>query len=191
MAFSVANDYLSAALPAVCTYVVADRNLRVKNRLTARSSCIPPRRRVFLRVRVVGAHRLEACKRLGLAEIDANVVTLDDLDRQIAECDGNLCATTLTKAERALFTKRRKDAYEAKYPETKHGANQHTRSPQVEDSSIPERFTLDTARKTGVSEQTVQRDAERGEKVIDAAIDVIRGTVPDVAFNESAISPQT
>jgi ParB family transcriptional regulator, chromosome partitioning protein len=128
---------------------------------------------------VAGAHRLEASKRLGLVDIAAHVVDLEELERQIAECDENLCASILTKAERALFTKRRKDAYEALHPETKHGANQHTRSPKVEDSSNVDRFTLDTAKKTGRSEQSVQRDAERGGRIDARALALVTGTKLD------------
>jgi len=123
---------------------------------------------------VAGAHRLEACKRLGLVEIDAHVVALSELERQIAECDENLCATTLTKSERALFTKRRKQAYEALHPETKHGGDRASR--QVGDLKEADRFTADTAAKTGQSERAVQRDAERGEKVIPEVLEMIKGT---------------
>ena len=49
-----------------------------------------------------------------------------------------------TPAELAMFTAKRKEAYEAKHPETRHGENQHSRSRQVGDSSPP-RFTADTA----------------------------------------------
>src|SRR3954471_17958861 len=62
---------------------------------------------------VAGAHRLEACKRLGHTEIAAIVVDLPDLKRQLAEVDENLAGPTLTTTERALFTKRRKEIYEA------------------------------------------------------------------------------
>lgn len=124
---------------------------------------------------VAGAHRLEACKRLGLVEVDANVVTLDDLDRQIAECDENLCASSLSKSERAIFTKRRKDAYEAKHPETKNGiigAMARHAPASLADAS----FTADTAAKTGQSERAVQRDAERGTKISERALDMVRKT---------------
>ena len=63
-------------------------------------------------------------------------------------------------SERALFTQRRKEAYEALHPETKHGENQHTRSRQVGDNHAG-RFTADTAARTGQSERSVQRDAAR------------------------------
>jgi ParB family chromosome partitioning protein len=92
-----------------------------------------------------------------------HVVTLGELQRQIAECDENLCGTTLTKAERALFTERRKQAYEALHPETRHGVNQHSSSRQLGDSSS--RFTADTAARTGQSERAVQRDATRGQRI--------------------------
>lgn len=125
---------------------------------------------------IAGAHRLEACRRLGLAEIPAHVVELGELERQIAECDENLCGTKLTPSEKALFTKRRKQAYEALHPETRNGENQHTRVRQFGEGSTAERFTADTAAKTGESERVVQRNAERGERISQEALEVIRGT---------------
>lgn len=123
---------------------------------------------------IAGLHRKTAYERLGLAEIEANVLDLPDLERQIAECDENLCAPQLTPADRAMFTKRRKEAYEALHPETRHGANQHTRSSQVAKS-----YADDQAEKTGVHANTVRRDAERGERVIPEVMDMIRGTKLD------------
>lgn len=75
----------------------------------------------------------------------------------MSECDENLCASSLTPAERAMFTARRKEAYEALHPETKNGANQHTRVRQVGEGSEADRFTADTAAKTGESERTAGR----------------------------------
>jgi len=132
---------------------------------------------------VAGAHRLEAVTRLGLVDIAANVVTLSDLECQIAECDENLCGTTLSKAERAIFVKRRKDAYEALHPETKAtsegggGRNNATRRQLGDD--IADRFTADTAAKTGQSERAVQRDAERGSKISEKALSLIKGSKLD------------
>lgn len=128
---------------------------------------------------VAGLHRKTACERLGLVEIEANVLDLNDLECQIAECDENLCAPQLSPSERARFTKRRKEAYEALHPEAKHGANQHTRGD--ENFSYPS-FAEDTAAKTGVTARLVQLNAERGEKVSDKAIDLIRGTKLDTAM---------
>lgn len=69
----------------------------------------------------------------------------------------------LTPAERATFTRRRKEAYEALHPETRHGGDRKS-SRQLGDLN-DDRFTADTAARTGQSERAVQRDAERGEKV--------------------------
>ncbi|OZB28217.1 hypothetical protein [Acidiphilium sp. 34-64-41] len=82
-------------------------------------------------------------------------------------------ATRTGQSERALFTQRRKEAYEALHPETRHGANQHTRSPQNEDSKS---FADDTALRTGQSRQTIERDAHRGSKISDEALAAVKGT---------------
>lgn len=130
---------------------------------------------------VAGAHRLEAVRRLGLVEIEAQVVDLGELERQIAECDENLCGTMLSPAERALFTERRKEAYEALHPETMHGATGKGRakSHQVEDSNPAPRFTADTATRTGKSEAAIQRDASRGRNIEPAALAMVKGTSLD------------
>lgn len=121
---------------------------------------------------IAGLHRKTACERLGLAEIEAQVLDLSDLQRQIAECDENLCSTVLSASDRARFTKRRKEAYEALHPEAKNGTNQHTAG------SAPS-FADDQAQKTGAAPRTVRLDAERGEKVDDDALAIVRGTELD------------
>lgn len=128
---------------------------------------------------VAGAHRKVACERLGLAEIEANVVTLSELQRQIAECDENLRGPQLGKADLALFTRRRKEAYEALHPEAKAQTRQGHIRQGAADANLAPAFTADTAAKTGRSERAIQRDAERGEKVIDEVLDLIRGTKLD------------
>jgi hypothetical protein len=56
------------------------------------------------------------------------------------------------------------EAYGALHPETKNGAigNGREKVRQVGEAT-PERFTADTAKKTGQSERAVQGDAARGE----------------------------
>lgn len=123
---------------------------------------------------VAGLHRKTACERLGLVEIDANILDLSDLECQIAECDENLCAPQLSPSERARFTARRKDAYEALHPETRqHVAGGLARQETASDNLS---FAAATAEATGRDQRTIQRDAERGEKVCVEALDLIRGT---------------
>lgn len=126
---------------------------------------------------VAGLHRLEACKSLGLAEIDVRVVSLDEIDRGLWECDENLARAELSDAARARFTARRKELYEIKHPETRHGGERPSR--QLGDLPQPDRFTADTATKTGKSERSVQRDARRGEKIADDVLEELEGTEHD------------
>lgn len=68
----------------------------------------------------------------------------------------------------------RKAIYLELHPETGHGGDR--KSDQVENFATRS-FAKETAEKTGTSDRLVRLNAERGEKVIDAAIDLIRGTV--------------
>jgi ParB family chromosome partitioning protein len=133
---------------------------------------------------VAGAHRLEACKSLGWQEVPAQVVDLDDDDRIIAECDENLCGSRLTPAEKAEFTRARKEAYLRKHPETAAGvaqANGMNRKlgNNVADNLSATSFDNDQAEKTGVDPRTVRRNADRGEKITPAALAMVKGTKLD------------
>ncbi len=72
-------------------------------------------------VLVAGLHRKLACEALGWTTISALVVTLSQLDAELAEIDENLCRTQLTVLERSEQTVRRKQIYEARHPQAKHG----------------------------------------------------------------------
>jgi ParB-like chromosome segregation protein Spo0J len=139
---------------------------------------------------VAGLHRMEACKRLGHTEIAVHVVSLGDLERQIAECDENLCGTKLTPAERAMFTRRRKEAYEALHPETRNGAKGNGREElsQLEKAT----FSEDTAAKTGQGRSTIARDAARGSRIDDDVLADIQGTDLDkgTVLDDLAATPR-
>jgi ParB-like chromosome segregation protein Spo0J len=128
---------------------------------------------------IAGAHRLAACKSLGLADITAALVADDDLHAELAMIDENLCRAELTPSERAQHTARRKAIYLELHPETAHGAN--LEGAGVAKLSAPETpaFAAATAAATGQSERAVRRDAERGEKVFDGAFALIKGTALD------------
>lgn len=128
---------------------------------------------------IAGAHRLSAVKQLGLADISAIVVTDDDLHAELAMIDENLCRAELSPADRAKQTARRKAIYLELHPETANGGDRRSTTSQTLRTDAAPRFTEETAKVTGQSERLVQLNAERGEKVIDAALDIIRGTVLD------------
>lgn len=117
---------------------------------------------------VAGYHRLEACKALGWTKIDVNVVNLEDLDVELAEIDENLIRYDLTELEKSQHLKRRKEIYEARHPETKHGGDRRSekaKSSRQDGESKKKRFTQDTKEKTALSERTVQRAISRAEKI--------------------------
>ena len=128
---------------------------------------------------MAGVHRVEACRLLGLAEVDAIVENIGELFAELTMIDENLCRSDLGPSDRARQTARRKQIYEEIHPETVHGATGggHDQSRQVGDSAP--RFTEDTAQASGKSERTVQRDAERGEKISPDVLELVRGTELD------------
>lgn len=94
--------------------------------------------------------------------------------------DENLCRAELSPAERAQQTARRKAIYEELHPETKNGGDKRSTSSQsLRAESEAERFTLDAAKAIGRSERAVQLDVERGEKVCDEAMALVRHTALD------------
>jgi len=125
---------------------------------------------------IAGAHRLGAAKRLGWKKVACEVVAHDDLRAELAMIDENLCRAELTPVDRARQTARRKAIYEELHPETQHGGDR--KSDQVAKLATRS-FSEDQASVTGVSERAVQRDAERGKKIADEALDLIRGTPLD------------
>lgn len=125
-----------------------------------------------------GAHRLEAARQMGWNDIPAYVRDESKLDAELWEIDENLARSELSAADRAVFTFRRKELYLLKYPETQHGGDRKS-SRQLGD--LIERverksFVAATAELTGKTERSIQRDAERGEKICDAALRLLRGT---------------
>lgn len=127
---------------------------------------------------IAGAHRLAACKSLGLVEVACEVVTDDDLHAELAMIDENLCRAELTPVDRARQTARRKAIYEELHRETKHGGNTGGPSGQFVHTDT-ESFTENTAKAIGKDQRTVRRDAERGGKVIEEVLDMIQGTKLD------------
>ncbi len=67
---------------------------------------------------VAGHHRVAAARALGWTEIDAVVVQADSqLEAELIEIDENLCRSELSVAQRAHYSKRRKEIWEALHPE--------------------------------------------------------------------------
>jgi ParB family transcriptional regulator, chromosome partitioning protein len=115
------------------------------------------------------------------------------LHAELAEIDENLIREELTALQQAVQLARRKEIYEAlpENQQVKHGkhnnrGNQYTgkkvESPHRADFPQPERFTKDTAKKTGKPERTIQRKAKIG-KTLTSVADKLKGTVVEVLLS--------
>lgn len=107
----------------------------------------------------------------------------------LAEIDKNLIRRDLTPAQRAKLVSKRKAAYEAVYPETKHGRSPVGRGGKKEAANLAPSFVKDTANRTGKPERTIQRDATRA-KALGADLDRVAATTPWPPFGPHG-APQT
>lgn len=113
---------------------------------------------------VAGAHRLTAAEQLRWKEIEC--VVLDDCsadEAELVEIDENLARASLSPAETAMHIGKRKEIYERQHPETKNGGDR--KSDRKNCDLKADRFTADTAKRTGKSERAVQVDAARAKRI--------------------------
>jgi ParB family chromosome partitioning protein len=109
---------------------------------------------------VSGAHRLEACKRLGLEKIPATVVSLDELHARLAEIDENLCRNDLSPLERAEHGAERERIIAAAELRAVSGGDGRPKKTPDTVSGVTKKTTADIGAELGVSGRTVQRDAK-------------------------------
>lgn len=157
-------------------------------------------------VLVAGRHRYAACLKLKHKTINCIVENEEspavEQWRALAEIDENLIRLNLTPAKRAKLVKRRKAAYEAVHPETKHGkapqktgkGNGKGKAPKTKDlksgSLVAPAFSDDTARTTGRSKSSVESDVTRANALGDD-LDRIEGTSLDKGTELDALAKLT
>lgn len=129
---------------------------------------------------VAGYHRYLACKSLGWKEIPTVTIHVDGLRVELAEIDENLIRNELSEIDRGENLVRRKEIYEALYPQTKHGAsggwhNNKGNKLETADSAVSS-FNKDTAAKTGISERVVFESIQIARDIAPAVKDIIRDT---------------
>lgn len=132
-------------------------------------------------VLITGFHRLEAFRRLGMKHIPAERVGDDVITNKLIELDENLMRENLSALEEAVAIARRKELYEARFPETKKGEAQGTgmrrsAGKYLSGNLSPRSFTEDTAEKLGVHIRTVERSAQIGRSLSEESIEALRGT---------------
>ena len=102
-----------------------------------------------------------------------------DRNAEPPEIDENLVRDELTALERAEQLKRRKEIYEARHPETKHGGAAGTAGGGKvarAKGEIISSFADDTAAKMSVTPRSVQQDVQIAERIAAPVRAAIAGT---------------
>lgn len=134
---------------------------------------------------VCGGHRLRAAEIAGVPFIDAEVRDLSDDEARIAEIDENLIRKELPALDRALSLAERKSLYEKAHPEAAMGRAKKPKNGKVANMATFARFSKDAAKKTGLSERSIQRATELASKFDPETIALIRTT--KLADNAAAL----
>ncbi len=119
---------------------------------------------------IAGLHRLEAAKVAGWATIPATLVTLGDLDAELAEIDENLIRSELSVLEKGDHLTRREEILSAKLQR----APSHR--PSKGEFCSPLRTTADIAREAGIGERTAQHYKQISRDLDPEAKDRLRDT---------------
>lgn len=127
----------------------------------------------FRWVLIAGAHRLEACRRMG-RKVPAKVYDCTDDWARMMEVDDNLSGAELTALDTAVFLAERKRIYERIYPETKRGIAGAVARWDAADTMSVASFAAATADKLGLSERHVFRLIALGEALEPGDIDRLR-----------------
>ena len=133
---------------------------------------------------VAGHHRLQACRCLGWHEIEAQIVHLNDNQRELWEIDENLCRAELSELERAEHLAKRKEVYERLHPETRAASGAELAQKRwgyaTDNLSAASSFAADTAEKIGTTARDIRRSIHRATKIDPAVRDRIRDK-PEIA----------
>lgn len=122
---------------------------------------------------VYGAHRLEACRRIGV-EVKAEIVECSELEARLMEIDENLFRRELGALDRAVFMCERQDVYLQLYPETAKGvAGGKARQGAASDILS---FAAETAARTGFSRRTIERAVKLARAIPRDVRERLRGT---------------
>ncbi|MBF0251148.1 MAG: ParB N-terminal domain-containing protein [Alphaproteobacteria bacterium] len=111
---------------------------------------------------VAGAHRLEACKRIGV-EVRAEIIVCTELEARLIEIDENLFRRELGALDRAVFLAERKKVYLEMFPETKKGAHGGRGGKKNENDTMS--FSKQTAKRINLSARSVERAISIAENI--------------------------
>lgn len=89
-------------------------------------------------------------------------------------------AHTLPRSERAEHLRSRKQVYEVKHPETKHGGDRNKQTAKSATCLKTPSFVDDTSEKTGLSERAVRKSLHRAEAIAPEVKEAIQ-EMPEIA----------
>jgi len=124
---------------------------------------------------IAGAHRLEACKTLGVDEIECVVLDSDELRIELAEIDENFIRCELDDIAIGKLANRRDEILEALGLRRKvggDGGNQHKKSNG--ESASPLQTTADIARQMGISERILQQNKQLARDLVPEAQEAVK-----------------
>lgn len=131
---------------------------------------------------IAGLHRLEAVRLLGWTEIECTITDLEGLSAELAELDENFARANLSPLEIGELYKRRKDIYEALYPETKAGTAQAIGMNKAKGNNVScnlqstrKSFIEDTADVTGSHPSTIARHIKIASELTPEAKEILKG----------------
>jgi len=123
-------------------------------------------------VLIAGAHRLEACKHLGLDEIECFVLDADELRIELAEIDENLIRSDHDDIAMGELAIRRDEILEALGLR----ANQSNKGKSTGAKTAPLQTTGNIAKEAGVSKRTLQENKQLARSLTPEAKEAIRNT---------------
>lgn len=138
---------------------------------------------------ISGGHRFAAHQLLQRSHIDALVGEMTDDEAELQSLDENLIRNELSDLERAIALRTRKILHERLHPETAHGKAKKAKknNDDGKDAMLSSfaSFSKAAARRTGLSERTIQRAVQLVEGIDPQALVLIRGT--DMADNQAQL----
>ena len=125
---------------------------------------------------IAGLHRLEAVKSLNWTEIECTVSSLEGMAAELAEIDENLIRHDLSSVESGDLLLRRKEIYEALYPETRHGGDR--KSEKIKSQKLrldpAKSFVEDTAEKLDTSTRSIELQLQIAKNLTQEAKETIK-----------------
>jgi N6-adenosine-specific RNA methylase IME4/ParB-like chromosome segregation protein Spo0J len=119
---------------------------------------------------VAGGHRLEACRLLGMTEIETTVMPGDEFLQQLAEIDENLVRNELDAIAVGELAIKRDDILEAMGLR----ANQSNKGKSTGAESAPVKTTANIAKEIGMSERALQVNKQLARDLVPEAKEAVR-----------------